>query len=328
MQVITDIIQYLRRNGLLSPDELRYLERHGFAEPEEGEDAGELLRDVDLGGTSEPRSAERLVEHAERRLRAKTRRGPRTRPAPPAIGAEEVAVSIVARWPEWEAEMPGLLDFTRLVEPVGDLRTALRVLRHAPSEALDAAVAALLSGGKPRLKDLWRALAFDGYWEGVVPSTARGPAVRSYRAILTGTALEGLGRYGRELRLAGFAHLYLLVQAQRAVFGAFGRMLARKPALFDRRLFTYRRFDEVCYWSLVYAFAALLPSMTPRPSFEVHFPREPGPEGKAERAAWAGAMLMAGHAAAPLLVLRDDPIEFGGLLYCPASWDEGRYRPA
>src|SRR5579864_5023117 len=328
MQVITDIIVYLRRHGLLSPDELRYLERHGFAEPDDVEDLDALLADAPTVEAAEPDPLDALVDRAERKLKARPRRGQRARPAPATLGADEIAAAIVAAWPRWEAHLKGLLAFARLLGPVGDLQTALRVLRHASAESLEASVAALLRGGKPPLKDLWAALAFDGYWEGVVPPTARGPAVRSYRAILAGTALEGLGRYGRELRLAGFAHLYLLVQGQRATYAAIGRVLASAPALFDRRLFTYRGYDETCYWSLVYAFSALLPEIVPRPAFELHHPREPDPEGDADRAAWAGAMLMAGPAVTPLLARREDPFDFCRVLYCPASWDEGRYRPA
>jgi len=112
------------------------------------------------------------------------------------------------------------------------------------------------------------------------------------------------------------------------VLAAIGRMLAREPALFDRRLFTYRSYDPVCYWSLVYAFSALLPGSAAASAIDLHSPREAEPGGAAECAAWAAAVAMVGPAVTPLLARRDDILEFWGMLYCPSSWDEGRYRPA
>jgi hypothetical protein len=324
MQVITDIIRYLSQRGLLSPEELRYLAQRGFAE-EETDDDGPTLPHLPAEDEAHSDPLDHLVEQAERKLQPHRRAIRRGKPPAPTIESAEVAAAILAQWPSWEAKLGGLLGFACLLEPVADLRTAIRVLRHASTEALDAAVASLLRGGKPSLKELWIALTFANYGHGVVAARERGPAVLSYRAIAAGTTLADLGRFARDLRYAGYAHLYLLTQGQRAVLRAFGRMLAKDAVLFDRRLFTYRGYDAICYWSLVYAFSALLPEMATRPPIDLHPPRELLPEPRVERAAWANATRMAGPAVTRLLARYDSLLE---LLYCPAAWDAGRYRPA
>ena len=314
MKVITDIIDYLWVRGALVASDMDYLRGRGFlpALPaEEHAQSGE--HDLVSADAADP--IESLAAEFDRRMsvRRPGRRRPRSRTA---TSAETISATILRHWPLWEPELAPLRDLAALIEPTPGVALALRIVRNASLRQLDGAVERFLDGRDPTLGELWGALSFDEYREGIVPDAAGGQAVRAYRAILASAGHAEFRAYGRELRLEGYAQLHALVQAQRVLLAAFDRCLASRPELFDRPLFAGRKYHECCYWSLAYAVSAL---RDPLP-LELHVPRRPPPEFATERRAWACAAAMNGRNVAELLVqiaTDDDRI------HCPKAWDVG-----
>ena len=335
MQVIGEIIRYLDDRGLLGPDDIRYLRRHGFVAGAEENDVADLASDDELrilGVEPAADRTEELAEQFDRRLGAR-RAGRGRRPAGKDLPAAGISARILARWPEWQPDLAALRAFANLLAPAADLDAALRVLRHAAPDALEGAVMRVLGGDGPRLDELWKALAFDGYRDGILDPDARGPAVRAYRAVLAAAEHRELGRYAYAMRQTGFARLHRLVLTQRAVLGAVGRLVPAKPALFDRPLFAHRC-DEVCYWSLTFAVSARLAARPGPPGFRMHDPRRPWPRSEAGvRRAWACAAAMDSHAATAFragTMSEGDSVDnldlallFGGRFGCPVAWDIG-----
>jgi hypothetical protein len=318
MKVISDIIDYLWVRGVLVAGDMDYLRDRGFLPALAAE---EPLRPEheELVASDGADPIESLAAEFDRRMpvRRSGRRRPRSRGG---TNAEAISANILRHWPAWEPELAPLCDLAGLIEPVTGLDLALRIVRRASLKQLDAAIVRLLDAPDPALGELWGALAFDGYREGIVPEVAGGQAVRAYRAVLANAGHAEIRLYGRELRLEGYARSHALVQAQRLLLAAFDRCLAARPDLFDRPLFAGRKYDECCYWSLAFALSA----QTSSAPVETHAPRRPPPEGEAERRAWACAAAMNGRNATRLLAqmaAREDRI------HCPKAWDVGYHRP-
>jgi hypothetical protein len=270
MQVVHDIISYLRERGLLSSDDIQYLRQNGFLASDGQWDLDEhALYDADSEETGDAEPDD-FPDQFDRPRRVRRKQGGR-KPPRDEVGARTISEAILVAWDRWWPELVSLQSFAALVGPAQDCDVVLQSVRQAKPEALDGAVARILEHGNPPLGDLWRALSFDQYLDGIVPAGARGSATQAYCGITQGIRHNELGRYAYALRYEGFARLMALVQAQRAVLAAFGRCLAMHPQLFDRRLFGYRC-NEICYWSLALAVSSLWGTMQASPPFRMARP--------------------------------------------------------
>jgi hypothetical protein len=336
MQVVHDIISYLSGRGLLSSDDIRYLCQHGFLASDDQWSFDErTLYDggAEATGDAEP---DDFPGQFDRPRRVRRKQGGR-KPPRDEVGPRAISDAILVAWDRWWPELVSLQSFAALTGPAQDSDVALQSVRQAEPEALDGAVARILEDGNPPLGDLWRALSFDRYLDGVVPADARGSATKAYKEIIRGIPHNELGRYAHALRHEGFARLMALVQAQRSILAAFGRCLAMHPQLFDRRLFGYR-FNEICYWSLALAVSSLWETMEASPPFRVACPSRQLLDRVDDKAiACAAAMnsqaftrFVARHLSAfeagdgakiPLLNLILDQA-----IFCPVVWDDGYVR--
>lgn len=312
MQVIVELIDYLRRRGLLSNQELRLLQARGFVDHVECS-----LHDDESIDEIDPAEelAETLPEHHPRGRRGGGDRGTASSGAPTAV---ELSDSILERWNECSGILAPLEEVARMYWPVADLSDALRSLAEADKATLEDIVTELLGAGPTPLAAIWHALGFDGYAEWQPPERRKGMSYRAVSAIIAGATFRDLGRYGSVMRLAGFARLYRLVRAQRELLGAFGRVLAGRPGLYERVLNGWR-VDSLCYWSLAIAITARANlADVAALGMRLHVPSRPDPDAETLRRAWACAAAMDARSVARLLSdRRKADIE----IVCPVAWD-------
>lgn len=321
MKVVREIIWYLNGRGVLGPHELRHLRTRGYIDhAEEMELAGDTT-------VPDPGEIQADIEDALG-TRLKPRR--KARRTPPVVQplAEAISARVLSSWPQWEESLSRLQPLASRLERVHTLTDALTVIRRAPGREIDALVAATLRGGSPSLPELWPALAFEGYRDGLVLRDERGAAAVAYRAILCGAGASELGSYAACLKQPGFAQLLALVRTQRSLLASIGRVLSNDPASFDRALFA-RHYDPACYWALTFVVSGALLESVELP-LATHFPARPFPFQTVPEctAAWTCASAIASRHATRLFVELSAPFPASGEpLRCPRAWDRGYFAP-
>jgi hypothetical protein len=310
MQVVSELVWYLNERRLLAADDLRALRRRGFIDFVE---EAELLALHAVAVPWDVRRDEPEEDAAEAfRPRVRQRRSfPKTRPRPKEGAA---SARVLALWPHWAAQLTGFARLAHAIAANGALADRLVALCGLDEPALDSVVTTAIATDVPPLALLWRAVDFRGY-------LALGATPVALREILKGRRHVELGRYAAALRYPGLARLYLLIQAQRAVGTAIGRLLAVCPTLFDRALFA-RGYHPGCYWTLTLLASARVASPEGWP-LRVHAPTRPLPSHGQLSAALACAATIDGRLLPWLAEGRELPP-----LRCPRSWDLGYFAAA
>ena len=323
MKAVREIIWYLNGRGLLASDDLRYLRARGFIDFEEEADlARRQRRRRAPEAVPEPEYEPHEIEYAltPRVRHRRTFRRTRARMHPQA-GA--ISMRLLRMLPAWEPELTSLVRYAAGAAHVRTLADGLAVIKGLPPASLDALTAAAIRRERPSLPELWRALAFEGYRaDAIAGPDGRGPAAVALREILRGRCQGEMGCYSAALKYAGFAHLYALVQSQRAVLASIGRLMASDPFLFDRPLFD-RHYEPGCYWALTIIASALV---LYRPDWPVrtHDPARSFPDSEGLRDAVRAAAMLDVRLLARVLA---EDVELPELR-CPLSWDRGRFAPA
>lgn len=321
MKVVREIIWYLNGRGVLGPHELRHLRTRGYID---------FAEELELaGGIAGPDASDGQPD-VEDALGTRLKPRRTARRAPPVLQplAEAISARVLSSWPQWEASLTRLLPLASRLEPVRSVAEALIVIRRRSEHEIDALVAATVRGGTPSLPELWPALAFEGYRDGIVIASERGAAVVAYREILRGAGAPELGSYAACLKQPGYAQLLALVQTQRIVLASIGRVLTSDPASFDRAMFA-RHYDPICYWALTFVFSGALLEPVDLP-VATHYPARPFPFQTLQdcTAAWSCASAIASRHATRLFVELNGPFPAAGEpLRCPRAWDRGYYSP-
>ncbi len=349
MKVVEQLVSYLDGRGRLSPDQLAYLRAEGYcgrsaaAEGEADSLTGPDLLSADHAGAGsgslasapdderdgypledEPAHARRPAV-TPRRARGAAQRERRAR------AHAALAAYLAARLPTWDEPLRGLVCLARRLAPVASWQDAARALRNVGSAALEGALADGFRCRQPALPLLWEALSFDGYR---APDGLPRAARHAYAAWLDAAGRGASGGAVRLPRGREVATVCNLVQAQRRVLAACGRLYDRQPGLIAQALRRDHHPGAYLVFLLVYrARKAATPPATTAP--DEHRPRRPLPDGAAWPRAWEQALLVDPRHVHPFYracqgagtAAHGGPAGAALDLVCPAEWDRG-YLPA
>lgn len=253
MKVIGQLINYFQRQGALSPEQLDYLERHGFLARTSDDDTGH--DDTML----EPDARRRPVPPEDEDssvLRPPIKRGKSGAPrAGQQVTAREIADWLQQQFPDWAPAFAGLEQLARRFSACDNWQDAMTVLRRAPDEQLQTALAQGLSRREISLAAIWESLGFDAYQEVATREGLRGPAISAYRAILAAYDVSHVTKHQWLLREVPVADIYNLLHSQRRVARLMGKVIDEDGPLVSSAL--RREPHRLAYWTLVIIYNAL-----------------------------------------------------------------------
>jgi hypothetical protein len=305
MKALHQIIDYLRRSGLLSQDQLVefasqgilrwdqvYEDRAGGEAEDEADDWPWVTRPED-------------EEVAEPGVRVRPRPGRRrAHHRAPVLSTEELCIRLHELSESWRQPLAGLVQVGQRLARSSTWEDAAVAVRNSPRDVLADALAAGLEAQAPTLPALWGVLDLEDH-RGLVRRLGRhGPVANSYHVLLAVHDHVGLGPHAWLLREPEVAAIVNLEHARRHLLAACGEVLHTRPDVVAAAL--RRDGHTPGYWPLALVYTARRGKANSRPwprAGERPPPRQPPADDDWPRR-WGQALLMDRQAIPPFLVER------------------------
>jgi hypothetical protein len=235
MKVVNELVRYFSFSGALSAKDWEALVKSGWHTPDWDHlnSDGTVLFGGDYDYDYEPEwqrafgecdSAEEALGDRQL-LRQKKASVKRPRVAPAAARATVLEAWLAARWPAWEPQLAPLRRLSAANNPASlSIEAAALQIRTA------------VDGRQFAWRDLWAALALNGFRDWFCEPSAHGPATRAFRAMLESENLSALTKYRWILRHPTIATACESARAQRRLLLAGNHLLEHAPDWIARQV--------------------------------------------------------------------------------------------
>ena len=334
MKVINELITYFSRSGAFCAGDLDALVKNGWLAPDfahVNSDGTVLWGYYDYTDWEHENYAYDVEDPLDDGQLTNTKNSSAKRRIafPTAARATVLEAWLKTRWPAWQDQLA----------PLRRITAGTIVGRLAVQEAV-AQLRGAVDGKHFEWRDLWHALALNGFRDWFNEPGAHGPATKAFRAMLDGSNPPTLTKYRWILRYPTIAAACETVQAQRTLLVASNHLLEHEPDWIARRV--RRSKDRLSLFVLTIADAARrFESVTPvevagesSSMPDVVPPMLPLPPGGQRLSALLAATLMNPRRMLPFLQHRPPTWLPGSLvkaetysalgLRCPLAWNPKR----
>lgn len=251
MKVIDQLIHHFREQGVLTEDQIARLKAERFLD----------LCDDPWFGWIDSKEIDRershpfeiIADESDQEMVQNHRKG-RGRKKRRVLEVDELVVRLAGKAALWQSSLRGLVELACHLTPVSCWQDAALAIRQATPAALSDALLAGLRDQTPSMHALWTALDLELFRGPLLQPAASGPTASAYRAVVTGTSHQSLGKHAWILKQPPIREVFNGLHAQRGVLRAVGRLFEEHSSWVA--IVLTRSHHDVAYWSLLLLYNA------------------------------------------------------------------------